>query len=368
LIRLRTLFAVCALALLVPAAIAGCGGDDDSSDVDPQTVLDETFNNDTKVSSGNLDLSLSASAGDQGSFDAKLSGPFQGDPEDPNAIPQLDWTGTLSGSGAGTSLSFDGSLIVTEDNAYVEYGGNTYEVGADLFNQFKQAAEQATPQSSNSGGSFSEQFQQGCEESVKAQGGDPSACDIDFESWLSDLSSEGTEDIDGTESDHLSGSVNVEAMLQDLIEIGGSLPQASAAGVPSDAQVQQIADAVSEASFDLYSTTDDHVLDGLDFNLSIDPSQIPQAAASGVSSIDVDFSLRIGSINEDQTVEAPSNAQPIDDLLKQLGVNPSDLGGLGGLGATGGSTGGGGGDTDAYLECLNQASTAAEINQCSSQL
>jgi hypothetical protein len=49
LIRLRTLFAVCALALLVPAAIAGCGGDDDSSDVDPQTVLDETFNNDTKV-------------------------------------------------------------------------------------------------------------------------------------------------------------------------------------------------------------------------------------------------------------------------------------------------------------------------------
>lgn len=367
--RIRTFIAVCAVAV-IPAAIAGCGGDD-SSDVDPQTVLDQTFNNDTTVTSGNLSLSISGSAGDQGSFEAKLEGPFQGDPNNPNAIPQLDWTGSISGSGAGTSISFDGSLVVTEDNAYVEYGGNTYEVGSDLFNQFKQAAETAAQQqtSDTEGLSFSEAFRQGCEQSIKAQGGDPSACDIDFQGWLTDLSSEGTEDIEGTDSDHISGSLNVDAMLQDLVSLGSSLPQASSSGIPSDAQVQQIADAVSEASFDLYSTTDDHILDGLDFNLAIDPTKIPEAgaAAAGVDSVDVSFSLRIGGINEEQTIEAPSGAQPIDDLLKSLGVSPGDpLGGLGGLGGSTPDLGGGQGGK--YVDCIEQATTAAEINKCASLL
>ena len=51
--RIRTFAVVCALALPIPAVIAGCGGDDSSSE-DPQTVLDETFNNDTQVTSGDL--------------------------------------------------------------------------------------------------------------------------------------------------------------------------------------------------------------------------------------------------------------------------------------------------------------------------
>ena len=122
--RIRTALVVCALALPIPAAIAGCGGDDSSSsDEDPQTVLDETFNNDTKVTSGDLQLNASLSAeGDQGGqLDVSLGGPFQGDPNDENAIPQLDWTASLSGQGAGQSIDFSGGLVVTDDNAYVEY-------------------------------------------------------------------------------------------------------------------------------------------------------------------------------------------------------------------------------------------------------
>ena len=100
--RFRNLLAVCALALPIPAAIAGCGGDS-GSDVDPQTVLDDTFNNDQKVSSGDLSLSFNGSADGAagGSFEASLEGPFQGDPDNPNAIPQLDFTGKVDYSAAG---------------------------------------------------------------------------------------------------------------------------------------------------------------------------------------------------------------------------------------------------------------------------
>jgi hypothetical protein len=372
--RIRTLLIICALALPVPAAIAGCGGDD-SSEVDPQTVLDETFNNSTKISSGNLSLSLNGSVeGSQsGSFEASLDGPFQADPDKPGSIPELDLTGSLSGEAAGQSISFDGGLVVTENNAYVEYGGTAYEVGAQLFNRFKQAAAQSAKQQSGKGEglSFTEAFKRGCEASIKQQGGDPSACDIDFESWLADLNSEGTEDIEGTETDHVSGTVDVDAMLGDLIALGSSLPQA-AASTPSAEQIQQISDAISDASFDLYSATDDHTLRGLDFDLGIDPSQIPDAEDSGVESIDLSLSLRLGAVNEQQTISAPSGAKPLADLLRQFGIDPSSLGGLTGAGLTApGGSAGWGGNADAaqnYLDCVAAAGNdPAEINKCASE-
>lgn len=371
----RKLIVVCALALPVPAVIAGCGGDD-GGDVDPQTVLDETFSNEERVSSGDLSLSLSGSAeGDQGgSFEASLEGPFQGDPENAAAIPQLDWTGSVSFESSGTTGGVEGTITVTEDNAFVEYGGNAYEVGTEMFGQFKQLAEQAAAQQPEAEGlSFTEAFQQGCEAQLQQAGGDTAACDIDFQAWLGDLSSEGTEDIEGTETDHVSGSLDVDAMLDDLIALGSAVPQAS--GVPTEEQVQQVADAIEEASFDLYSGTDDSILRGLDFNLAIDPSAIPDAESAGVSDVEASFSMRLAGVNEEQTIEGPSDAQPLDDLLSQFGIDPSALGGLGGLGALGGGAGGAGGaagggsaGSEAYFECIQQAQTGAEIQQCASEL
>lgn len=375
--RIRTYVAIGALTLAAPVIVAGCGGDD-TSDVDPQTVLDQTLSNDQTVSSGNLSLSLGGSAtGDQGgSFEASLSGPFQGNADDPAEIPQLDWTGSISAEGAGQSISFDGGLTVTEDNAYVEYGGNAYEVGADSFAQFQQlAGEAAAQQTDTEGLSFTEAFTQGCEQSLEAQGGDASACDVDFQGWLGDLSNDGEEEIEGTQTTHISGTLNVDTMVQDLVELGTAVPQA-AAQAPSEQEIQQVTDAISEASFDLYSGVDDDILRGLDFNLAIDPSAIPEAGAAGVDSIDLNISMRLGGVNEPQTIDAPSEAQPIDELLGQFGVDPSTLGGLGALGGTGspiapapsGSGGGGAGDPNAYLDCIAEASTPEAIEACATGL
>ena len=379
--RFRTLIVASALALGIPAVVAGCGGDD-SSDVDPQTVIDETFANDETVSSGDLSLSVNGSAeGEQGgSFEASLTGPFQGDPENPNTIPQLDWTGALDFSVAGTSMSFEGAVTVTEDNAYIEYGGNAYEVGAETFAQFKELADSAAAQQTESseGQSFGELFTQGCEAQLQAQGAtDTAACDIDFAGWLGDLSNEGTEDIEGTDAVHISGTVDVEQMITDLAELGTAVPDAAGAA-PTEEQLQQVSDAVSEASFDLYSGADDNILRGLDFTVAIDPSAIPDADAAGVESVDVGFEMRLGGVNEEQEISAPSDAQPIEDLLGQFGIDPSSLGGLGGLGgvpgltpdpaAGGAGAGPGAQDPNAYLDCIGQAATTEEINACASEL
>jgi len=364
LIRIRTLLAVCALALPVPAVLAGCGGDDSgASDEDPATVLEQTFSNDETISSGDLSLTAGVEAtGEQGgSLDASLNGPFQGDPENAQAIPQLDWTASASGEFAGQSLDFEGGLVISDDNAFVEYGGKTYEVGTDAFAQVadqleKQAGAAASPTTS---------FSEGCKQALQQAGAtDTSGCDISPIDWLTNLSNEGTEDVGGAESVHVHGDLDVERMLSDVGNLASAVPGASAQGF-DPSQLGLLSGAISDASMDVYSGESDHLLRKLDVSVTLDLSAIAGESAA-VDSVDIGFGIEINGVNEEQTIEAPTGAQPISDLFGDLGVDPGDLGAIPGLpGGAGGAGGAGGSD---YLDCVQQAQTSAEINKCAAQL
>jgi hypothetical protein len=351
------------LALPIPAAIAGCGGGDDASGADPQTVLDETFNNDTKVTSGDLTLSASVNAeGSQGGeFKASLGGPFQGDASNPNALPQLDWTADVSGSGAGQSIDFYGGLTVTDDNAYVTYKDQAYEVGTKEFAQIKSQAEQ---QAGTSGAASTASFAEGCKQAIEQAGGDPSACDIDFESWVTNLTNDGDADVGGTPTTHISGDADVTTILSDIGNIAASIPSASSSGF-DPSQLSLASGAIKDASVDIYSGTDDHVLRKLDVNLTVDPSALG-APSDQIGQITISFSVEIDGLNEAQTITAPENAKPIAELLQSSGI---DLGALGGsLGGTSSGSSGGGSSNSDYLNCIQQAQTADQINQCAAQL
>jgi hypothetical protein len=351
----RTLFVILAVALAAGTFIAGCGGDDSNGE-DPQTVLDETFTNEASTTSGNLNLSASVSAtGDQGgSFEASLSGPFQGDPDNQNTLPQLDWNGSVSGEGGGQSIDYEAGLVVTDDNAYIEYGGDTYEVGSDTFTKFKDLSESQA--ASNQAGAEAS-FQAGCEQALKQAGvTDTSGCDIDLSSWLTNTTNEGTEDVGGADSIHIHGDADVNQILDDVGNLVSAIPNSSAAGFDAS-QLSQFSDAVTDASVDIYSTEDDHLLSKFELSLTIDPSVIA-AGAIPVDSVDVDFSLEIDDINQEQTIEAPSGeTKPLSDLVG---------GSLGALGALGGA---GGGNFEAYQKCLQQAGSDPDaINACASKL
>jgi hypothetical protein len=360
--RPRTLLAVCAIALPIPAAIAGCGSDDSSSGEDPQTVLDETFNNDTKVSSGDLTLSASVKAeGSQGGqFDASLSGPFQGDPDNPNTLPQLDWTGSISGSGAGQNLDYSAGLTITDDNAYVTWQNQPYEIGADQFAQIKDQVEQ---QAGAAGGASPTSFAEGCKQAIEQAGGDPAACDIDFESWITNLTNEGDADVGGTPTTHISGDADVSKILTDIGTLASSIPSAASSGF-DPSQLGAASGAVTDASIDVYSGTDDHVLRKVDANLTIDPSALG-APSDQIGKITISFAVEIDGLNEDQTITAPSNPKPISDLIGSSGLDLGALGGdLGGASSGSGSSSGGG----KYLDCIQNATTPDEINACAAQL
>ena len=372
--RIRTLFAACALALLVPVAVAGCGGgDDEASGQDPQTVLEETFSNDERISSGDVNLTLGVEAsGDQGgSLDVSLTGPFHGDPDDATVIPQLDWTATAKGSFGDFDLDFTGGLVVTADNAYVEYNNNAYEVGSETFTQIRDQLEGQA----DSGAPTS--FTEGCKQALEQAGAtDTSGCDIDLRTWLTNLSDEGTADVAGAPTVHVHGDLDVNQVLTDIADLVMAFPGASDSGF-DPALIGALESAVTEASMDVYSGEDDRLLRKLEVNLGIDPSAIPGGESAPIDNVEIAFALELSSVNEEQTIEAPSNAQPISQLLSDLGVNADDLEipGLpdtsgGGSGSSGsGSGGSGGAGTDDYFECIQEAGSDPEaINDCASLL
>jgi hypothetical protein len=367
---IRILLALCALAV-TGLVLASCGGDDDA-DADPQTVLDDTFDNDTKVTSGNLTISASVEAeGEEGgSFEGSITGPFQGDADNPAAIPEIDFDASASGDVAGQTLDFQGGLAITEDNAYVEYNDTAYEVGTDTFAPLKEQLE-AQAEAADAEDSPAS-FQAACEQAIGQAGGtDTSACDIDPSTWLTNVTNEGTEDVGGSESVHIHGDANLDQILTDIGGIAGAIPGAASQGF-DPAQLQLLEGAVDTATVDVYSTTDENLLSKLDLNLTIDPTALAGAAAVPVSSVDVNFGFEIADLNEEQTIEAPADAQPIDQLLGDLGIDLGDLGALGaggfGIEGAGGGKGGGGGDADAFLECMQQAGSDADaINECASE-
>lgn len=342
--RLRTLFLLAAV-LAIATAFSACGGDGGSSDEDPQQVLDKTFSSDNEIESADLDASFEIKIAGQGGgqLSASLSGPIDGAGE---GVPKFDLTAKVDGQGGGDTINFEGGVISTGDSGYVSYQDQAYELDAQTFGLVKQVFE-----------SSQQQQQQQQQESGLPQ----------VKSFLTDLTNEGTEDVEGTETVHISGAVDVEKLvdtLRPLAEGADALGQLGAtAQIPSPAELDQLAQLIKSATFDVYSGTDDDLLRRLTLNFDLEEPGGPGTAT-------IDFDVTLGGVNEPQEVEAPSDAKPLRDLLSELGVDLGALGGLGPLGGGGGTGGGGaagGGSamTDPQvLDCLQQAQTAAELDAC----
>ena len=331
--------ALCALAL----PVAGCGGSADQSS-DPQQLLNETFGGEGSVDSGVLDVSFAASSSgrDGGSLEAGLSGPFQA--RDPDQLPLIDFSGSLRATGAGDNTSFDGGLTLAGDAAFVTIGGQAYEVDEATFTSFSDAFAQSTAQQQDQGEQGAALFDQ---------------LGIDPAGWLTDVSNEGTEEVDGVETVHISGTADVSRIVADAEALD---PTGNALGAGGS---KALAESVRAAGVDVYTGVEDKILRRLDLTLEL------ADGGAGGQVLGLAVSIGVSGVNEEQTIEAPADAKPLEDLIP---------GGLGGLGALGSDALGGGGaapdssggsvpGTDpAYEECVTAATTSQEFAECANLL
>lgn len=357
------------------AAFAACGGG--SSD-DPQTVVEEATLK--GVESGKMNLAVDANVEGEkgGKLDVSVTGPFQS--EDEAEYPELDLSFSAKGSLGGKDIDREGGLTLLGNKAYVAYEGTEYEVDSTTFNFVKSILKQ---QSGKQG-----------------QSSEISACkdalsELELADFVENLKSDGSAEVGGTSTTKVSGDLDATAAVEafsTLIEDPTCKEQLSAAGpLPSAAELDKakstVQDSLKSAHVDLY-VGDDHIVRRLTAQATIEP---PKGAKAGVKRVELELDLTLTGVNEEQTISAPAKSKPLSNLFLKLGINPLELlgsfqnggseglGGLleglseaGGSGSDGGSEGRraspGGGGQQSYYECLGEAHTPVDIQNCTGLL
>ncbi len=242
--------------LLATALIAGCGDDEDSAsaDTDPQTILDRALGGGEPIESGVLDLQfdLESASDPGGTISASLAGPFESTGD--GSLPELDFDVTAAIDAAGTDMDFEGGITLTPDAGYVSFAGEDYEIDSATYDLLQTSYEQSSEL----------QEEQGEESSSLAQFGiDPSA-------WVTDLTNEGTEDLDGTEVVHVSGTADVPKLVDDLTTVAEQTGQAQQL---DPAALEQLNSSVEQADIDVYAASDDSTLRQFDLAVELaDPT------------------------------------------------------------------------------------------------
>jgi hypothetical protein len=366
------LVAFAALASLLSA----CGGGGGSS-ADPQQVIEEaTFEG---VESGTVDLTMNVkSQGEHGgNVKVDLTGPFQSTGK--KSLPELALALKANGEADGENVDFEGGVTVLNDRAFVGYKGTEYEVDPTTFGFVKSGFEEAE--------------QEGEKES---KGGEATACQkaatsMNLEEFVDNLENEGGEELEGVKVTKLTGDLDpkgaVDAIVK-LMETPACSSELEAAGpLPLGELKKQeglLTGAIKKAHVDVYVGEDDHIVRKVDAEVTIEPK-------GGNEKAEIEFAFTLGQVNEPQTIKAPANAEPLEKLFGELGINPIELLGmmqgggggqsLGGLiegisGAIGGEGSGGGnssgpelelpatGKSKEFTECLSQATSAADVQKC----
>lgn len=227
-----------------------------------------------EIKSAHFEGSFSTTA--KGAETAKLEAAGRFQSRGPNVMPKLDVQ--VSSSGLGSKL--DVGFVSTGDKAYIVSDGTGYQLPEAAWSQAQQAS--AAQASANPA---------------------PAMLDIDPSKWVKATKTEGTEKLDGVETQHVSATVDTAAALRDL----GSLAPGADLGAA--------AKNVKSAKLDVWVGSDDKLLRRIDVEF----------AAAGTT---MRFQAQLSELNDPQTIDAPdkvSDTLPANILGGATGAFSSGL-------------------------------------------
>jgi hypothetical protein len=332
-------------ALVAATTLVACGGDDEESGGDATQLLQETFSSGKKITSGNLDVKIDVdmkTAQGEQAITVGLKGPFQttGD----GKLPKFDLDLDVGIQGRTTTLG----AISTGTAGYVEFQGQAYSLSPEVFNQFSQGFADEEKRDTN-------------QTSLSALGIKPI-------NWITDPTTDGTEDVMGVETEKITGQINLDALLGDVNKV---LQRASSTQLGQSRQrikplspttIEQIKIAVKEARIQINTGSDDKILRKIVLDIDVEIPEIARPQLRGLESAKGSVSIQIGDVNQPQDITAPANAKPLDDLIQQFqGLGLPGTGGTGPSGPSGPSLpqpppGGPQAETaQEYAKCLQEA-------------
>jgi hypothetical protein len=286
---------------------------------------------------------------DPGTLEVKLGGRFASQPN--GQFPKFDFDASVRAESGSQTFSGTGGLTSTGDQAFVNFQGTNYTVPRQLYDEFTTTYAQLQGNRGSKGTGLLQRL------------------NIDLSKWLTDLKNEGTEDVEGTKTIHISGRANVQQIVADLTKIAKAA--GSSVGNVDLGRLARLNDVIESGDVDINSGESDKLLRRLQLSFDLKP---PAGTPGAPDSLTVDMQLNFADLNHPQTISAPPIAQPLENLLRQRGLS---LGNAlrGGLGTSGALPESGGSTTapsnsgiQAYEQCLSQASGSEELQKCADLL
>lgn len=330
-------FPASVLALCAALLVAGCGGS--SNDPAAVSLVKNAFKKSLGSASVAVDFGATLNGGQQlkGPISVKLNGPYKSNGR--AKLPSFDWTIAFTGGGA----NFDGRLTSTGDNVFVGFQGQSYEVGQATIARYNQTLSQQASQNAKP-------------RSLSDFGIDPSG-------WVKGAKNQGDANVAGVATKHVSATIDFDKLLNDLnafIRKAGSKVTGSAAPQLTAKQRKEFTDAIKRSSLDVYVGKADGTIRRVALSLQFNVKKPP---SGGVKSGSFNFSIQFSNVGQPVTIQTPTGAKPLSQLLGQLGA---------------GSLQGGSSTTpapnskkfQAYSNCLDRASPGdtAALQKCSALL
>lgn len=298
--------------LFATFALASCGGGDDTENV--QELLDKAFSS----SMDSADLRIDASVQLQGSpglerpLRLSATGPFR---TNTGKLPSADIELRIGTDGGGQTVTT--GFLSTGDRAFLRFQDVYYEQPADEVRRANRAIRD----------------NQGRRGSLRGLGLDP-------RSWLAEATDEGEEEIGGVATRHVSGTLDVEAVMRNLNEFvrrsGAALGGATGQPPPeplSDEDIARVGEVVRDPIFHVYVGEEDDIIRRVSGRIEFEVPAASREELGGLESGSIEFEVEFTDVNGDQRIEPPANARPISDLTQSLGGG-GPLPGLGGESAS----------------------------------
>ena len=279
------------LAALV-LTVSGCGGGGDEEEASGVLKRGFATDVDTGVLTLDAEVQLEGVEWVEGPLRLELKGPFRA-AGSPTEMPDLDMEFRASGLGQ----TYDGRVVVTRENAWVEFGGATYEVGEELWARVIEALERGDPNAP---------------ESLREAGIDP----LD---WVVDAETDADEDVGGIPATKVTASLDVERMLRDF----NKLVRDPDRHIPEKA-LGRVDDVVDDVDFETWVGEDD-IWRRVSAETEFEVPEDERDSAGGLEGGRVALDIRLDEPNEPVEIEGPAEARSIDELLRRLGIPPELL-------------------------------------------
>ena len=288
----RPLIAVLWMAAAV--ALASCGG----SGGNATGALNRAFKH--RIQSADLKLQIdldtkSSTPSQPQRF--QVSGPFRANGR---KLPSANLT-VVSGPPGGQTVTT--GFLSTGDRLFVKFQDVYYEQPAAVVRKTNQNLARTNPRASS-----------------------PTALGLHPRSWLKEAKTNGSAQVGGVGTRHISGKLDVANLARDFNDFlkrsGGAVgsPTGQAyTGALSDADIKKVVQFVKNPSFDVYVGKRDGILRRIAGQIKFQVPSQDQAQFRGLRGGTVQFSMEFDNVNGHQRIVAPAHARPLSELTQLLG-------------------------------------------------